>query len=160
MSNLYFTIGCPRCGKSTYCSEWAKEKSGRVIVCSDDIRYALHGHRYIPEAETMVFGIKHVMIRSHLARGFDVIVDGTHSTKISVQRLLEISPNAIPILIDVPADECKRRATATNKPDLHPVIDRISAQVDSIKAIGVEKYIKEILIDIQNRGLYESERTV
>lgn len=159
MSKLYFTIGCPRCGKSTYCTKWASEKANRVVVCSDDIRMALHGHRYIPEAETMVFGIKHVMIRSHLARGFDVIVDGTHSTKISVQRLLEIDPNATPIFINVPADECKRRATATNKPDLHPVIDRIYKQISNINDIGVEQYIDDILLEIKDRGLYESERT-
>jgi hypothetical protein len=125
MSKLFFTVAVPRAGKSTYAEKWASEKAKRVIVCSDNIRLALHGQRYAPLAETMVFGIKHVMVRAHLDRGFDVLVDGTHTSDISIQRLLEIRLDAQPIFFfDVPKTECIARAMRCNQMDVIPAIER------------------------------------
>lgn len=126
MPNLFFTIGLPRSGKSTFCNKWAENGPKRTIVCSDNIRMALTGKRYEPLAETMVFAIKHVMIRSMLDRGFDVMVDGTHSSDISIQRLFEIDINAIPIPYFTPPSICKERAINTKQLDLIEPIDRIT----------------------------------
>lgn len=125
MPNLYYTISMPRAGKSTLCKQWAEASPMRAIVSSDDIRLALTGKRYEPLAETMVFATKHVMIRSLLNRGFDVIVDGTHSTEISIQRILEIDikAKAIPITTDLTL--CIQRAVNTNQKDLIPSIRRV-----------------------------------
>lgn len=151
---LYFTIGMPRSGKSTYCNKWAAEKPNRVIVSSDDIRFALHGKRYEPLAETMVFAIKHIMTRAHLNRGNDVIVDGTHSTRLSIQRLLEIDRLAVAVTIETPADECIRRAIATNQEDLIPVISRIDAQIQYLNSIGLQECMIDIVDEIEKRGLF------
>lgn len=153
---LFFLIGIPRSGKSTYCEKWVDNPNHkrRVIVSSDSIRMAMHGQRYEPLAETMVFAVKHIMIRSLLSKGFDVIVDGTHSTKISIQRLLEIDPNATPIFLQTPVEVCKERAIKTNQPDLIPVIDRIADNIDIIKTVGLNTFISVIKKQIAKRGLY------
>ena len=152
---LYFCIGIPRCGKSTYCEKWVAEQPRRVIVCSDDIRLALHGQRYEALAETMVFAIKHVMIRAHLARGFDVIVDGTHSTSVSIKRLLEIDKNATAIMFDTTMEECIRRATATGHLDLTTgPIQRIANNIAEINRVGLNSYMVQILKEINERDLY------
>ena len=124
---LLFTVGLPRCGKSTYCNDWVKQSPKRAIVCADDIRMSLTGQRYNYLTETMVFAIKHVMIRSLLRRGMDVIVDGTHTTEISWQRIFEIDINASPVFYpDWDNGElCKKRAVETKQDDLIPVIDRM-----------------------------------
>lgn len=125
MPNLYFTVSLPRAGKSTLCDKWAKASPMRAIVNSDSIRLALTGKRYEPLAETMVFATKHVMIRALLNRGFDVIVDGTHSTEISIQRILEIDINAKAIPIQTEYTTCIQRAIDTNQSDLLPSINRV-----------------------------------
>lgn len=156
MPKLKYCIACPRAGKSTYCSTWVNEEPKRVIVCSDDIRLALHGQRYEPLAETMVFAVKHIMIRSLLARGFDVIVDGTHSTEISIKRLLEIDENAEAVIFDTTPEECKRRAEATGQSDLGPVIDRIHRNMTKLGIYdnAFSSTIDRIKTEINNRRLY------
>jgi hypothetical protein len=119
-------MGLPRSGKSTFCNKWAENGPKRTIVCSDNIRVALTGKRYEPLAETMVFAIKHVMIRSMLDRGFDVMVDGTHSSDISIQRLFEIDIDAVPIPYFTSPAICKERAINTKQLDLIEPIDRIA----------------------------------
>ncbi len=159
---LYFTIGIPRCGKSTYCNNWVNDQLNclfierpRTIVSSDDIRLALHGQRYEPLAETMVFAVKHVMIRAHLNRGFDVIVDGTHSTSISIRRLLEIDHTATAIMFDTTMEECLRRAKETGHIDLtNGPIQRIAANIAEINRIGLHTYMNKILEEINERHLY------
>lgn len=124
MSKLYFCVGSARCGKSTYCNEWVKQAPNRVIVSGDDIRLALHGMRYSSLAEEMVSAIKYVTIRAQLARGAEVMVDGTHTTMSSAEKLLKIDNNATAIIFDTSEEECIRRAILTNQSDLIPVIKR------------------------------------
>ena len=151
---LFFLIGNCRSGKSTFCNQWAKEKVNRVIVSADDIRMALYGKRYCKYAETMVFAIKHVMIRAHLSRGFDVIVDGTHSTSISIQRILEIDRHATPIRIDTPMETCIERAIATDQKDLISSIQRVNRQLQKIDKAGMNSYVANIISAIDERGLF------
>lgn len=158
---LYFTVGLPRSSKSTFCNNWVKDRPMSVIVSSDDIRLAMHGKRYEPLAETMVFAIKHVMIRALLNRGFDVIVDGTHSTEISIQRLLEIDENAMAIIFDTPKEVCIERAIATNQSDLIPAIERIEENLLNLGWVPGEKThptmnenLAKILDKVKERNLY------
>lgn len=151
---LYYTVGLPRSGKSTLCNQWINRTvkienfefvplgiretnmgNPRVVVCADDIRLSLHGQRYQEEAEEMVHSIKHVMVRAYLIRDFDVLVDGTHTSHNSVDKLHDIAiqlnaefiPTPTNILTSV--ELCKERAKATNQEDLIPVIDRMNTQL-------------------------------
>ena len=148
MSRLYYTIGNMRSGKSTLCTEWAKNKPMRTIVNSDSIRLALTGKRYEPLAETQVFAIKHIMIRALLERGFDVMVDGTHSTEISIQRILEIDINAEEMPIITPLQECIERANKTNQPDLIPSIYRVHKNLCELGLYSADVIMSGIFLDI------------
>lgn len=149
---LYFTIGLPRSGKSTYANEWVKEKPMRVVVCGDDIRFALHGKRFEPLAESMVNAIKLTMIRALLNRGFDVLVDGTHTTRHSIKQLLEIDRYAIGLLdTNVPtAEECIQRAKDTGQEDLIPVIHRMNKNLEEMWEVGPNFFVQEILEEVEN----------
>lgn len=160
MPNLLFTIGPPRSGKSTYCTNWAKETPNRAIVCADSIRQAL-GFEYRQENETLVQGIKDTMIRALLDRGQDVIVDGTHSTMPSITRMFSINNNAIPIWIpsfeyyDVTGgkdfqevceifkdkedyvNELIKRGRETKGEYIVPVINRIVQNIRSLVALTI-----------------------
>lgn len=153
IGKLYMTVGSARCGKSTYCTNWVKEKTNRVIVCSDDIRKALHGNRYASYSEGMVYAIKGIMIRALLSRGFDVIVDGTHTSRESVKRILEIDPDAVAILFDTDEETCIERAKTTNQEDLIPVIQGQFRNLESIRQeFGTfGNFMQDILKDINSR---------
>lgn len=152
---LSFFIGCPRSGKSTIVNEtWlhlpVQTENPRVVVCGDDIRIALSGDRYNYLTETYVSAIKYTMIRAYLNRGFDVLVDGTHTSPGSIKRLFEIDINASPWWIpcfkivaengkdmDDEVELYKLRADATGQSDLHDIIDRTRKQmVDLAKKYG------------------------
>lgn len=160
---LYFTIGLPRSGKSTYCKEWSQQYPNRVIVSSDSIRLAITGKRYEPLAETLVFATKHIMIRSLLSLNYDVIVDGTHSTEISITRLLEIDKNAKYVIIPTRPEICIDRAYQTNQPDLVPTINRINKNLLSLGLNytdpevcikNIDSFINTVLFKIKERNLY------
>ena len=74
MNLLIVTVGLPRSGKST----WARHQL-TPIACPDAIRFALHGHAWIPLSEPFVWAIAGVMVRAlFLAGHCIVIVDGCH----------------------------------------------------------------------------------
>ncbi len=135
---LYFCVGIARSGKSTYCSNWVRETPGRVIVCADDIRLALHGQAFIAEAEPTVEAMKLVMIKAHLRRGMNVIVDGTHTTSHSIRKMLELDKNAQPIIFTTSPEECKKRAIASKQSYLvdKGVIDRMGTQLADLVEYG------------------------
>lgn len=151
MVRLYFTIGSARSGKSTLVSEYA-ERFDLTIVSGDSIRKALHGCRYSSYAEGMVDSIKHIMIRSLLDSGNIVIVDGTHTTIQSIIKLLEIEPDASPIVMNTDLDICIERAIATNQKDLIPVIERHHLQMNLVKQEfgSYEELVKSLSTKIKN----------
>lgn len=138
---LAFMIGLPKSGKSTLARKWSigqrefrsrrrdSEKSTRlrVIVCAARIRRAL-GHRWNSYAEGYVDATKHTMIRA-LLYDYDVLVDGTHTTRPSIQRMFEIDPEAEFVFVDTPPTMCKQNALQAGREDLVPVIDRMAAQM-------------------------------
>lgn len=133
---LLFLSSLPRAGKSSWANKWVRLPGPRprVIVSGDDIRTAMHGHAYIPEAEPYVFAHMDIAIRSHLLRGCDVIADETFTTEQSILRMLRIDIEAEPIFISTPVEVCKRRAIDAGKEYLLGPIDRMAAQLEKLKA--------------------------
>lgn len=78
--NMVLLCGIPRSGKSTYAQQRKDTVRGCCIVCPDEIRLALHGQRFEPRAEPMVWAMAEVMARSLLAQGHEVIIDATNTT--------------------------------------------------------------------------------
>lgn len=143
---LFALVGLPHSGKSTYANTWAREckqfgTSGphavvqrpRVVIAGDDFRHALYGSDYISRAEHVVFTMMDTAIAALLLRGFDVLVDETSTSKPTLMRYLRLDPACELIFIDTPADECKRRAIANNKPELIRVIDRLAPRLANLK---------------------------
>lgn len=160
-SRLYFTIGAQRSGKSTLAREWLHRKISfageaddgfpRFLWDSDLLRLELYGYRYHHGGESMTFAIKRYAIATALRAGHDVIVAGTHTSKTSIRRILEIRKNALPVLVDTPLAICQERAIATDQADLLPVIERVCRQIDDLKQEGIGNVIKNILQDMELR---------
>ena len=121
---LLCTVGLPRSGKTT----WAKG-SGYPMVCPDAIRLALHGQRYYLDAEPIVWGHAHLMVRALFEAGHHkVVLDSTLNT---VKRRKEwMSPDWETRFILVPASKglCLQRANADNRLELITVIERMAAE--------------------------------
>lgn len=110
------TVGLPRSGKSTWAS-----KQNVPIVNPDSIRLALHGHRFLPEAEQMVWTMAKYMVKALFLAGHDtVILDSTNTTKLRrddwkskewVREFIEITTSK---------EECLERAI--DDKDIQPII--------------------------------------
>lgn len=149
---LYFTVGLPRSGKSTFCDQWARSTDiidwtrdpgegepyvstirPRAIVAGDAFRHALYGGEFNPRSEGTVFAMMDVATRALLERGFDVIIDETCTTEATLLRYLRIDKDATPIFIEATVNECIDRANATNKPYLLLPIKRMGKQLERLR---------------------------
>ncbi len=142
---LFFAVGLPRSGKSSWCRTWSYEpvchsslhfyswQKPRVVVSGDDFRRAIHGHAYIKEAEGLVFASMDIAAKALLFSGFDVIIDETSTTESSILRYLRIDMDAEPVFIDTPEAVCIERALATGKEYLVGPIQRMSRQLAELK---------------------------
>ena len=127
---LYFSVGLPRSGKSTFADKWAVKKPKRVAIGGDDIRLAIYGQRYLSKPESLVHTIKYLTIEALLVRGYDVFYDGTNTTIDSVESVMKRFKNAEYVIFDTSKEECKQRAIDTNQLDLIDIIDRMSSNIN------------------------------
>lgn len=126
-------VGLPRSGKSTKARTLAYEK-GFPIVSGDAIRLALHGQRYIGEAEFMVRPMKLLMIRALFAAGHSVVIsDDTHYS-MKARDFVRQGPWTTRFWeVDTPEAVCLQRANATNQPDLVPVIQSMAKRFEPLE---------------------------
>jgi len=131
---LSIIVGLARSGKSTFCNRLLQNSlykcksplsSPPVIICADDFRLALHGQRYISEAEETVFAMTHVATKAILLRGFDVLVDETNTRMESIEKWLKIDPNLDIYYINTSLEICKERAISTNQESLLKPLERM-----------------------------------
>lgn len=162
---LFFFVGLPRSGKSTLAKQWLNhlydiskglcidrkdntsrviDGNPRVVVCADSIRIALSGDRFNYLTEGFVHSIKHTMIRGFLRDGYDVLVDGTHTTKNSIMSLLSLDIDAMPCFMNTPINICKTRAVECGQQDLLPVINRMYEQKKLISLESIESFRREV----------------
>jgi predicted kinase len=160
---LYYTVGLPRSGKSTWCDQWVRQpicnplwdvltdcpatesistqegklwaepKLPRAVIAGDDFRRALHGNSYRIEAEATVFAMMDVATRALLDRGFDVIIDETCTTEQTLLRYLRLDRAAVPVFIDTPKDVCIERAREAGKEYLAGPIERMATQLATLR---------------------------
>jgi len=139
---LILTVGLPRSGKST----WVSKQNGIPIVNPDSIRLALHGQRFIAEAEGFVWAIAKTMTKSLFLAGHDkVIIDATNTTKERRNFWRSKSWDRYFVVFTTPADICFNRAFLTF-PDLEPVIEKMQQNWETPTyeegddVIGIEFY--------------------
>lgn len=129
---LLSLLGLPRSGKSTITARLRREL-GVPVVNADSIRLALHGQRYEALAETFVFAIREVMVRSLFNAGHDLVLyDETNFSRATRDRMKSKNWENVYLVVDTPADICKERAIATDQPDLLPVIDAMAARYEPL----------------------------
>lgn len=124
MKELYMTIGLPRSGKST----WARQQ-GWPIVNPDSIRLALHGERFIAQAEPHVWAIAKTMVRALFLAGHDkVILDATGGTRVRRDEWNSIDWANWYVVFTADKEECIRRARVIDDEYIVPVIERMADQ--------------------------------
>ena len=120
MKILKMTVGLPRSGKST----WAKQQN-TPIVNPDSIRLALHGQRFLPEAEAMVWAIAKYMVKSLFLAGHNTVI--LDATNITISRRNEWKSKEwirCFVEIDTSTEECLERAI--DDIDIQPIIKKMS----------------------------------
>jgi predicted kinase len=143
MAKLTALIGTARSGKSTFSRGWEEEKDPdgltRLVLNCDQVRLALHGHRWIGKAEPMVSATYGVMINTLLLNPkLHILLDDTHTTVASVRSVLNLDPDAKFIYIPCPVEVARKRAIDTNQSDLIPVIDRMYNNLQNLAGYHYE----------------------
>lgn len=142
MSKLTVLCGLPRSGKSTFSRKWESEPDPdgltRIVLNCDQVRLALHGHRWIGKAEPMVHATYSVMINTLMLNPkLQILLDDTHTTVLSIRNVLNLDPDANFIYIHCEPEEARKRAIDTNQSDLIPVIDRMYNNLLNLYKYGI-----------------------
>jgi predicted kinase len=128
MNILIATVGLPRSGKTT----WARSKN-LPIVNPDSIRLAIHGQRFVAEAEPFVWATAQVMVASlFLAGHCKVILDATNTSRDRRNRFKSDKWVTSFKLINTGRDECIRRATEVGDTEIIPIIERMHAAYETL----------------------------
>jgi len=163
---LTIMAGLPRSGKSTLANRWVlkeisfdnnkiivhvkgqteADSTPRIVINADQIRMELYGQRFYLGGEQFVHAMKMLLINMYYKMGYHVLVDGTHTTEHSLKELFAIDKTAQIYIMDIPAEECERRAIACGQGDLvyNGVIDRMAQQLSKWKN-NKEEFIKELI---------------
>ncbi len=129
MSDLLAMVGLPRSGKSTICRNTYLPQ-GYAIVNPDNFRLAIHGQRYVSQAEPFVWACVNAAVDALLLSGNKVVVDATNLQ--SDRRATWARRGARFVVVDTPKEECIRRAQVENDDYIIPVIERMAMYNDSI----------------------------
>ena len=125
---LICTVGLPRSGKST----WARQQ-GVPVVNPDSIRLSMHGQRFQPLAEPLVWATAKIMVRALFIAGHNVvIVDATNTTKRRRDEWLDPDWTVNFQYIDTPSQKCIDRALAAGDVEIVPIIAKMAAQWEPI----------------------------
>ena len=110
MKKLIILVGLPRSGKTTVAKKLAK-KLDAPVVNPDSIRLALHGQRFVKEAEPTVWYLADMMVKSHFQYGYDtVILDATNTTKDRRDRWISKDWVREFLVVDTWVDICLKRS--------------------------------------------------
>jgi predicted kinase len=127
---LICTVGLPLAGKST----WAK-RQGYPIVCPDQVRLALHGERYLPLAEPMVWTIATLMVRSLFGAGHErVILDACNNTRARREPWSKEFDARFGV-VDTPAELCLERALEQGDQYIVPIIGRMASEYEAVNQV-------------------------
>ena len=113
MSDLYYLVGLPGSGKSTFAKQLAKE-NGALIFSSDEIRKEIGADGGDSTKHGEVFNILHTRIIDSLSKGCDCIYDATnisYKNRVRFIKYLNSSKvdnvNKICVIVATPYEICK-----------------------------------------------------
>lgn len=126
---LVCLVGLPRSGKST----WAKSMRRFPIVNPDSVRLAIHGQRYVAQAEPFVWAVVRTMIRALFLAGHNVVIlDATNTTRKRRDEWLSIEWETCFKVIETPKEVCIERALADGDTEIVSVIERMASQFEPL----------------------------
>jgi predicted kinase len=129
---LILMVGLPRSGKSTYA-----KTTGFPIVNPDSIRLALHGERFISDAEPMVWAIAKYMVKSLFLAGHStVILDATNTTAKRREEWVSRHWKVSIMHITTTKEVCISRAIEEGDTDIIQVIERMSENFEDPAEFG------------------------
>ncbi len=119
-------VGLPYSGKST------KAKTlGAPIVCPDAIRLAMHGQRFAPEAEGMVWSIAKIMVRAlFLAGHTHVVLDACNTTEKRRAEWEKGEWNVSWLVVRASFEACRERALEVEDTEILDSIHRMAEAWD------------------------------
>lgn len=124
---LILMVSLPRSGKST-----AARLMGHPIVNPDSIRLALHGSRFLPAAEPMVWTIAKYMVKAlFLAGHTTVVLDSTNTTQKRRNEWLSDDWDLSLVHINTSEEECTRRAVKELDYAIIPIIKYMAEKFEA-----------------------------
>lgn len=153
MTRLFLTVECPSSGKSTYIRENVDTLfENPTIVSRDEIRFSLLKDEddYFKK-EKEVFRLFVQKANEAIAAGGDVILDATHITKKSRNKILsQLNLNGVAevvgLVFDTPLEECLRTNEQRKGRAYVPssVIEQMYNQIEKID-LGFDKYFTRVI---------------
>jgi predicted kinase len=133
---LWMTVGLPRSGKTT-----SARGMKMPIVNPDSIRIALHGQRFIGEAEPMVWAMAKYMVVALFEAGHDdVVLDATNTTVKRRDEWADKRWRRMFVLMPADETECLARAAKLQDSYIVPIIEKMAAQFDPVHASEIRKW--------------------
>lgn len=133
MNKLFFTVGLPGSGKSTWV-ENNKEKLNAVVHSSDTIREQL-GDINDQSKNNLVFEILHKRVKEDLLNGKNVIYDSTGINRKNrlafLREIKHISCKKICVLLAMPYEICLKNNAARERKVPENVITRMYKSFDT-----------------------------
>lgn len=128
---LILMMGLPYAGKTVKAREIAAAV-GAAIVNPDAIRYALHGHRFIQDAEEMVWLLARLQVRSCFHYGYQYVV--LDACNVSRKRRDEWRGEALwevqVAFVSTEASVCRERAKIVDDVEILPIIYRMARELE------------------------------
>lgn len=125
---LIATVGFPRSGKTT----WAKTQS-YPIVNPDAIRLAMHGQRFIAEAERFVWATAHAMVKSLFLAGHQIVIlDACNNSRKRRAEWESTEWATFYKVVDTSAEACFDRAAGEGDTEIIPHIERMAKEHDPL----------------------------
>lgn len=116
MVKLIMTKGLPGSGKSTWAKEYQKTTDiGAKRINKDDLRKMLHDSHFTAAKERFILGVRDILIKEALSKGFNVIVDDTNlhpKHEIQLKNLAKECNATFEVndsFLSVPLEECIKR---------------------------------------------------
>lgn len=127
---LILMVGLPYSGKSHEARDLSRLWNA-PIVNPDSIRVALHGKKFIPEAEDYVWAVAKTMVRSLFLAGHKtIILDATNLTPGRRNVWVKGGWSSRCVIVDTPLEVCLERAEEAGDIIMLPIIKKMHDQMD------------------------------